>query len=76
MLLDRFGLDQAGLGALGEIIHDIDLKESKFRRPETQGVASLVLGIAFSHRDDEARLARASAMLDDLLEYFRKRDKT
>lgn len=75
VLLTRFGLEQAALRALGEIVHDIDLKETKYARPETQGVASLVVGIAFSHRDDEARLARASAMFDDLHEYFSKKER-
>ena len=30
-------------------------------------------GIAMAHRDDETRLARASAVLDDLYEYFKRK---
>lgn len=72
VLLDRFGLAEAALSALAEIVHDIDLKDSKFGRPETAGVASLVAGIAMAHRDDEARLQRAAAVFEDLHEFFRR----
>lgn len=73
VLVDRFGLDEPSLRALGEIVHDIDLKDAKFDRPETTGLASLVAGIAMSHRDDETRLERASAVFEDLNEYFRRK---
>jgi hypothetical protein len=33
----------------------------------------LVAGIALAHRDDEERLGRATAMLDDLYAFFRRR---
>ena len=76
VLIDRFGLDQPGLRPLAEIIHDIDLKDAKFGRPETQGIASLIAGIAMKHRDDEMRLTRGSAVFEDLQEYFRRKDAT
>lgn len=34
------------------------------------GIASLILGISMGHKDDEVRLARGSAVLDDLYAYF------
>jgi hypothetical protein len=74
VLLDRFGLDGLSLEPLAEIVHDIDLKDAHFGRPETQGVEILVAGIAMGHRDDEARLARGSAVFDDLHEYFRRKE--
>jgi len=73
VLLERFGLDDPGLRPIAEIIHDIDLKDAKFARPETAGIERLVTGIAVAHREDEARLARASAMLDDLYEVYRRK---
>ncbi len=77
VLLDRFGpTDPAlrpALTALAEIIHDIDLKESKFGREETAGLSHLLAGIALAHDDDDERLRRGDAVLDDLLEYFRRR---
>ena len=73
VLVDRFGLDDAGLRAVGEIIHDIDLKDEKFGRLEKPGVARLVTGIALTQKDDEARLSRGAALFDDLYESFNRK---
>jgi hypothetical protein len=74
VLVERFALGEPALRALGEIVHDIDLKDTKFGRPETAGVATLVAGIAMAHRDDEARLERAGAVFSDMYEYFRRKE--
>jgi hypothetical protein len=58
------------LAAIGEIIHDIDLKDGKYGREETAGIRNLIAGIAAPHNDDEQRLARGAAVLDDLYRYF------
>jgi hypothetical protein len=71
VLLRRAGLDDPALAAIGEIIHDIDLKDGKFGREETPGIRTVMSGIATAHRDDEQRLARGAAVLDDLYEYFK-----
>src|SRR5207237_7974778 len=65
------------LRPIAEMVHDIDLKDDKYGRPETAGIELVVNGIAMAHREDETRLARATAVLDDLYEYFkRKRTET
>jgi hypothetical protein len=66
VLLSRFGLTDPALRAIGEMVHDIDLKDAKFARPETSGFERVIAGIALGHAQDEDRLARASALLDDL----------
>jgi hypothetical protein len=73
VLLDRFGLDDRALRVLAEIVHDIDLKESRFARPETPGIDRLVTGLAWAHADDGRRLEAASAVLEGLYAYFRRR---
>ena len=70
VLLGHAGLDDAALKAIGEVIHDIDLKDDKYGREEAGGVRSLINGIAASSADDEQRLARGSALLDDLYSSF------
>jgi hypothetical protein len=75
VLLDAAGLKQAGLRAIAEIVHDIDLKDTKFGRPETPGVAHLLEGIAAASRDDTARLERGAALFDDLLTPYRRRSR-
>jgi hypothetical protein len=73
VLLQRFGLRDPALEALGEIVHDIDLKDGKFGRPETAGIDHLVAGIGLAHKDDEARLERGAAVFTDLYAYFQRK---
>ena len=70
VLIGHAGLDDAALKAIGEVIHDIDLKDGKYGREEVAGVRTLINGIAASSNDDEQRLARGSALLDDLYSSF------
>jgi len=73
VLLERAGLDEPPLQAIGEIVHDMDLKDDKFGREETAGIAGLIAGIVLAHPEDGQRLARGAAMLDDLHRYFRNK---
>lgn len=73
VLVRDFGLREPGLRALAEIVHDVDLKEEKFARPETAGVDHAIAGIAWTHPEDEARIAAGSALLDALHGYFSKK---
>jgi hypothetical protein len=73
VLLERTGLKDPALQPIAEIVHDIDLKDAKFAREETTGIDRLIAGIAMGHKDDESRLARSSAMFDDLYEYFKRK---
>ena len=73
ILIERTGLNDAAVGRLAEIVHDIDLKDSKFGRQETPGIEQLIAGIAMAHKDDEIRLARGSAVFDDLYEFFKRK---
>ena len=70
VLIDHGSLADPALKAIAEIIHDIDLKDDKYGREEVAGVRSLIAGIASSSTDDEQRLARGSALLDDLYSSF------
>ena len=75
VLLDRMRLDDPALRAIAEVVHDVDLKDAKYDRPETAGIAVLVASIAMAHRDDEARIDRASQALDDLYIYYQKKGR-
>jgi hypothetical protein len=65
------GPADAALAAIGEIVHDIDLKDAKFGREEASGIARVMDGIAAASKDDNRRIERASALFDDLYEFFR-----
>jgi hypothetical protein len=75
VLIDRIGLIDPGVGRIADIVHDIDLKDSKHGRPETPGIEQLIAGIAMAHKDDEIRLTRSSAVFDDLYEYFKRKSE-
>src|SRR5215831_4177827 len=70
VLLGHASLSDPALGAIGEIVHDIDLKDDKYGRAETAGVKSLIAGIATPGADDEQRLARGAVLLDGLYDSF------
>ena len=71
VLLARARLADPALAAIGEIVHDIDFKDGKFGRAEASGIAHLIEGLSAANQDDQARIERGAAMLDDLYEYFR-----
>jgi hypothetical protein len=73
VLCERAGLDDWALRAIGEMVHDIDLKDAKFGREETAGIAGLIGGIVLAHSDDEQRLARGAAVFEDLYRHFRSK---
>ena len=72
VLLDRFSLDDPALHTIGEIVHDIDLKDEKFNRAETAGVQSVITGIAAAHADDSERIAQGAAIFDALYSQLSK----
>ena len=75
VLLRRFEIAEAGLAELAEIIHDIDLKDARFKRPETAGVAALVAGLCGTHRSDDERLAHGFLQFDQLKANFARKRK-
>jgi hypothetical protein len=73
VLRRRFGLADRALKQLAEIVHDIDLKDGKFARPEAAGVDRLIAGIAMRHKEDEARLRDGATAFEALYEYFKRK---
>jgi hypothetical protein len=73
VLLTRSSLNDKALTAIAEIVHDIDLKDGKFSREETGGIAHLITGLCHASKDDARRLEQGAGVFDNLYEYFRKR---
>jgi hypothetical protein len=73
VLMERMGFIDPALKPIAEIVHDIDLKDLKFKRQETVGIDRLIAGIAMAHKQDESRLERGAAVFDDLYEYFKRK---
>jgi hypothetical protein len=70
-LVRRFGVADAGVAAIAEIVHDLDLKDDRYGRPATAGVAQLVSGLTAAYADDSERVRRAIALFDDLHASFK-----
>jgi hypothetical protein len=66
MLVERCDLRAPALSAVAEIVHDLDLKDGKFGRPETAGVAAMIEGLALRHQDDPQRMKEGLVIFDSL----------
>jgi len=65
-LLVRAGIRDAAVRHIAEIVHDIDLKDDRYRHPETAGFEQLLVGTIAPLSDDEDRLERGLALFDAL----------
>lgn len=67
------GLDDPALVAIGEIIHDLDIGDARFNRPETSGLGAMLAGVCASTDDDLQRIAQASEALNQFHAFFSSR---
>jgi hypothetical protein len=58
------------LQCVAEVVHDIDLKDHKFGRPETEGIAGLLTGLAAGLDADEDRLEQGASLFENLYTYY------
>ncbi len=72
VLARHFAPDDAALAQLGEIVHDVDLKDAKFDRAEAAGLERMLAGLTRRERADEARIAQGSVLFDALYSAFRR----
>ena len=70
VLVDAFGLESQQIDIIAEIVHDIDLKDKKYSRPEMNGIQAVFSGMAATYSDDQDRLERGSMILDELYASF------
>ena len=76
-MVRRFGLgDDPGLRAIAEIVHDVDLKDSKFNRLEAAGFAAVVDGLVEAFPDDRERLDHCGAVFEGLYAIYGQRAAT
>jgi hypothetical protein len=72
VMIERFQLDDRALAKLAEVVHDIDLKDAKYSRAETNGFKALLIGLVTSRTDDEQRMAEGVKLFENLYAYFRR----
>ena len=66
VLQTTFGISDAAVIALAEIVDDLDLKEERYRRPQAAGVATIIEGLRLAF-DDDAELLREGIALFEAL---------
>ena len=69
-LMRRFGVNDPATRRIAEIVHDLDLKESRFGRPECVAVSHLVDGLRRSFDHDRALLEQGMVMVEALYRSF------
>jgi hypothetical protein len=74
-LLEAFRIKDKALASLGELVHNIDLKDQKYNRPEGEGLDMIVRGISDSLHDDHKTLTLGAQVLDALYDRLSSNDK-
>jgi len=69
-LIARAGLGDRALSEVAEIVHDVDLKDGKFARPEAARVERLIHALLLETPGDEQRLERGLDLFDGLYRSF------
>ena len=71
-LVQRFGIADAAVRPIAEIVHDLDLKETRFGRPEAVAVGRIVEGLRASKAPDDDLLEQGMRMIEALYQSFRR----
>lgn len=72
VLLATLDVVDPALCRLGEMIHELDLKDERYDHPETAGLGMMIRGIVESTDDDQKRIERGADMLDPFLAGLRR----
>lgn len=71
-LLARFGIEDKALRKIGEMVHDADLEDGKFQRPECLGLDRIFKGWAKRGLPDAEILTQGAACFDGLYAFLRR----
>jgi hypothetical protein len=69
-LAQRFGLRGTAVERIGQIVHDLDVKETRYAAPEGPAVGRIVEGLRQVHADDHVLLEQGMAMFEALARSF------
>ncbi len=70
--LKEYGLDDAVLGEIGEIVHDADLMDEKYGRHEAEGLDAIIRGMQLALQDDATLTRHTDVLYDGLYAYLRR----
>ncbi len=70
--LGEYELGDPVLAEIAEIVHDADLMDEKYGRPESEGLDSIIRGMQLALSDDEALTHHTDVLYDGLYIYLRR----
>ena len=70
VLVQRFGITDAAVLRLAQIVHDLDMKDTRYNTPEAPAVQRMVDGLRQVHADDGALLEQGIQMFEALARSF------
>jgi hypothetical protein len=72
VMIQRLQIQDHALRPLAEVVHDIDLKDEKFARRETDGFNALLTGLVAAHPDDDQRMNEGFRLFDNLYAFYQR----
>ncbi|MFN3532922.1 MAG: chromate resistance protein ChrB domain-containing protein [Candidatus Brocadia sp.] len=69
-LIKVFNLKDPALQPIAEIVHDIDLKDNKYDRKETEGIEQIIKGLKQQQKDDNKLLEKGMEIFAILYQYY------
>jgi hypothetical protein len=72
VMVKRLDFQDRALFSLAEVVHDIDLKDAKYARSETDGFNALLTGLVASQPDDNHRMQEGFKLFENLYAYFER----
>lgn len=70
VLAERFGIDTPAVRRLGEIVHDLDLKQTGYGAPEAPALGRIVAGLRQAYDRDEELLEQGIVVFEALYRSF------
>jgi len=71
-MLEEYDLGDPVLREISEIVHDADLMDDRYGRPESDGLDAVIRGMQLALPDDEALSLHTDAIFDGLYAYLRR----
>jgi hypothetical protein len=72
VMVGTFAIAETALIPIAEIVHDLELKDNKFERPEAAGLGALVNGVAMAYPSDKERVQKGGEAFDALCAHFQR----
>jgi hypothetical protein len=66
VLVKSFGIKDKAVKKIAEIVHDLDVKDEKYGKPEAAGVEEILIGIRKTAKNDTDALERGMAVFEML----------